>query len=176
MGGVAWSEGNNGGWRRPRVVVGRSCYAEVVLGSAVLRVWSNRSKRGWSRLSAAARVELGGAVVMGQRGCQGQSWKGRKGAPARGGARGGDGWAEGWPEEAALNGLGCGGRCRHDARRKQRRGVSGSRGRGQGSSGCYLKAACMVWMRSARGSDRDADTRGPHGFLIIPELCKRPQL
>jgi hypothetical protein len=35
------------------------------------------------------------AVVKGRRGGQGRSWKGRRGAPARGGARGGDGQLEG---------------------------------------------------------------------------------
>jgi hypothetical protein len=46
---------------------------------------------------------------------------GHIGAPTRGGARGGDGRAEGWPEEAALGGLGCGGRRWHDARRRRGR-------------------------------------------------------
>jgi hypothetical protein len=63
------------------------------------------------RLSRAACVEWGGAVV------RGRSWKGRRGAPTRGGGRGGDGWAEGWPEEAVLSGQGSGGQCRHGARR-----------------------------------------------------------
>jgi hypothetical protein len=41
-------------------------------------------------------------VVRGRRGGRGRSWKGRRGAPAWGGARGGDSWVEGWPEGAAL--------------------------------------------------------------------------
>jgi hypothetical protein len=61
----------------------------------------------------AARIERGGAAV------RGQSWKGRRGEPAWGGAQGGDGRAEGWPEEAALGGQGCGGRCWHNARRNR---------------------------------------------------------
>jgi hypothetical protein len=48
---------------------------------------------------------------------RGRSWKGRRGAPTRGGGQGGDGWAEGWPEEAVLSGQGSGGQCRHGARR-----------------------------------------------------------
>jgi hypothetical protein len=60
-----------------------------------------------------ARVERGGAAM------RGRSWKGRRGAPAWGGARGGDGWAEGWLEGAVLGGPGCGGRRRHDASRSR---------------------------------------------------------
>jgi hypothetical protein len=37
--------------------------------------------------------------VRGRRGCWGQSWKGCRCAPGRGGARGGDGRVEWWPEE-----------------------------------------------------------------------------
>jgi hypothetical protein len=46
--GVAWLEGNDGGVRRPGVVVGSSQRGVVVLGGAVLRVWSRWSERGWS--------------------------------------------------------------------------------------------------------------------------------
>jgi hypothetical protein len=88
-------EGNGGGGRRPGVVVDSSRCREVILGGAVLRVWSTRPKRGWSGLSAVARVERGGAVVRGRRGCRGWSWKGCRAAPAWGGARGGDSRAEG---------------------------------------------------------------------------------
>jgi hypothetical protein len=66
-----------------------------------------------------AHVERGGAVVQSRRGHRGRSWKGRRGAPARGGARGGDGWAEGWSEGVVLSGPGCGGRRWHDARRSR---------------------------------------------------------
>jgi hypothetical protein len=135
------------------------------------------------------------------------SWKGRRGALARGGARGGDGRAEGWSEEAALSGQGCDGRHWHSARRKKgcstggggllllkvargggrrRRGGGNqwagkrrqqSHGCGQGSSGgrC-LKAVGTVRTWSAHGSDRETDTRGPHGFFIIPESSKLAQL
>jgi hypothetical protein len=54
-----------------------------------------------TRLSAAARAERGGAPM------RGWTWKGRRGAPAWGGARGCDGRAEWWPEEAVLGGQGC---------------------------------------------------------------------
>jgi hypothetical protein len=54
-----------------RVVVGSSRCGEVILGGAVIGVWSNRLKRGWSGLSAATRVERGGVVLMGRRGCRG---------------------------------------------------------------------------------------------------------
>jgi hypothetical protein len=37
----------------------------------------------------AVRIERGGAAVRDRRGCWGWSWKGRRGAPTRGGARGG---------------------------------------------------------------------------------------
>jgi hypothetical protein len=127
-------EGNGGGVWHPVVVVGSSRCEEVILGGAVLGVWSNRSKRGWSRLFVVARIKWGGAVVRGRRGCRGWSWKGRRGAPARGGARGGDGWAGWWLEEAALSELTCGGRHWHDVRRKQRRGMSGRQRLKRGSS------------------------------------------
>jgi hypothetical protein len=41
---------------------------------------------GCGRESTAARIERGGAVVRGRRGCRGWSWKGHRGAPAQGGA------------------------------------------------------------------------------------------
>jgi hypothetical protein len=122
--GAAWSEGNDGGWWRPMVVVGSSWCEEVVLGGVVLGVWSNWSKRGWSGLSVMVHVEQGGAVVRGHRGCRGRSWKGRRCAPVQDGAQGGDGWAEGWLEESALGGPGCGGWCQHSTRRKLRWGMS----------------------------------------------------
>jgi hypothetical protein len=50
------------------------------------------------------------------------------------------------------------------------------RGRGQGGGYRCLKAVGAVRMRSARGSDREANTRGPHGLFIIPELSKLAQL
>jgi hypothetical protein len=93
------------------VVVGGSRCGEVVLDGAVLQVWSNRPKRGWSRLSAVMRVEQGGAAVRDRRDCRGWSSKGCRGAPARTGARLGDGQAGWWPEEAALGRPGCG--CQH---------------------------------------------------------------
>jgi hypothetical protein len=64
------------------VVVDISRCGEAVLGGVVLEVWLNQSKRGWSGLSAVARLEWGGAAVRGRRGCRGWSWKGRRGAPA----------------------------------------------------------------------------------------------
>jgi hypothetical protein len=91
-----WSAGGERWWgRRPGVVVGSSRCRKVILGGAVLRVWSIRPKRGWIGLSAVVHVERGGAVVRGRRGCRGWSWKGCRGAPAWGGARGGDSRAEG---------------------------------------------------------------------------------
>jgi hypothetical protein len=66
-----------------------------------------------------ARTEWGGAVVRGRRGCQGQSWKGRRGAPTRGGAQGGAGQVDGWLEEVALGGPGCGSQHRHGARKSR---------------------------------------------------------
>jgi hypothetical protein len=68
---------------------------EEILGGAVLGVWSTWPKRGWSGLSVVARVEQGGVAVRGWRCCWGWSWKGHRGALARGGARGGDGRVEG---------------------------------------------------------------------------------
>jgi hypothetical protein len=59
---------------------------EEILGGAVLGVWSIRPRRGWSELSTAVRIERGGAVVRGRRGCRGWSWKGHRGAPVQGGA------------------------------------------------------------------------------------------
>jgi hypothetical protein len=41
--------------------------------------------------SVAVGIEQGRAARRGQRSCRGWSWKGCRGAPARGGARGGDG-------------------------------------------------------------------------------------
>jgi hypothetical protein len=84
-------------------------------------------------------VEQGGAVVMGRRGCQGWSWKGRKGAPAQGGGRGGDSQAEVWPEESA----------RHE---KQRQGVSGRRRskRGSSSAGYSPHGRTRRWRRAAK--------------------------
>jgi hypothetical protein len=127
-----------GGERRQRaasgVVVDSSRCGEAVLSDVVLEVWLNRSKRGWSGLSTVARLEWGGAVVRGRRGCWGWSWKGRKGTPARGGARGGDGRARWWPEEAVLGETGCSGQHQHEVRRKQRWGVSARRRSKRGSS------------------------------------------
>jgi hypothetical protein len=54
-GGTAWSEGNHGGVRCPWVVVSSSWCGEVVLDGAMLGVWSNRSKRGWSGLFVVAQ-------------------------------------------------------------------------------------------------------------------------
>jgi hypothetical protein len=59
------------------------------------------------------RIERGGAAV------RGQSWKGCRGALARGGAGGDDGRAEGWPEEVALGGPGCSDRHQHSMRRSR---------------------------------------------------------
>jgi hypothetical protein len=50
-----WPEGNGGGGRRPGVVVGSSRCREVIFDGAVLRVWTNLSKRGRSGLSMVAR-------------------------------------------------------------------------------------------------------------------------
>jgi hypothetical protein len=47
-------EGNSGGGQRPGVVVNSSWCGKVVHGGTVLGVWSRRSKRGWSGLSAVA--------------------------------------------------------------------------------------------------------------------------
>jgi hypothetical protein len=63
-------------------------------GLGVTPEWKNPDWSSWgvggsrTRLSMVARIERGGAAVRGQRGCRGRSWKGRRGAPARGGARG----------------------------------------------------------------------------------------
>jgi hypothetical protein len=43
----------------------------------------------------AVRIVRGGAAVRGRRGCWCRTWKGHRGAPARGGARGGDDRVEG---------------------------------------------------------------------------------
>jgi hypothetical protein len=48
VGDMAWSEGNDGGGQCPGVVVGSSRRRVVVLGGAVLGVWSTRSERGQS--------------------------------------------------------------------------------------------------------------------------------
>jgi hypothetical protein len=50
-------KGNDCGGQRPGVVVGNLWCGEVVLSGAVLGVWSNRSKRGWSGLSTVACIE-----------------------------------------------------------------------------------------------------------------------
>jgi hypothetical protein len=47
-GGIAWSEGNDGGGVASGLVVGSSRRGVVVLDSMVLRVWSRRLERGWS--------------------------------------------------------------------------------------------------------------------------------
>jgi hypothetical protein len=60
-------------------------------------------------------------VVRGRRGGRGRSWKGRRGAPAWGGARGGDSWVEGWPEGAALSGQWCDSWHQHGVRRSRGR-------------------------------------------------------
>jgi hypothetical protein len=91
-----WSA--RGEWRweqRPGVVIDSSWCGEVVLGGAVLGVWSTRPKTGWSGLSVVVCINRGGVAVRGRRGCRGWSWKGCRGAPVRGGARGGGGRAEG---------------------------------------------------------------------------------
>jgi hypothetical protein len=74
-GGLSAVEGISGGektpasWSRGHRLV--RAVGEEILDDVVLGVWSTQPKRGWSGLSMAARVEWGGAVVRGQRGCRG---------------------------------------------------------------------------------------------------------
>jgi hypothetical protein len=138
------------------VVVGSSRCGEVVLVGAVLGVWSNRSKRGWSRLSTAAqRIGYGGgqsgtgAVKWWRRKKKGAPWWGAPLIDTRGGGRwrrgSGNRWAGKWWQQ--------------------------SRGRGQGGGSRCLKAVGLVRMRSARGSDRKTDTRG-HAVSLLSPNCQ----
>jgi hypothetical protein len=46
---------------------------------------------------------------------------------------------------------------------------------GASGGGHCLKVVGVVRARSARGSDRETDTWGPHVFFIIPKLSKLAQ-
>jgi hypothetical protein len=95
--------------------------------------WKNPDWRRWGGRGLTDEVIRGGTRRAGRSGGEGPegprgalawggmpvSWKGRRGALARGGARGGDSRAEGWSEEAALSGQGCDGRHWHSPRRKK---------------------------------------------------------
>jgi hypothetical protein len=84
--GPQW-RGSAAGKRHRQAGVGVTSWVRVVgeelLDGAVLEVWLTRPKRGWSGLSAAARVTRGGAVVRARRVCRGRS--------------GSDRAADGWP-------------------------------------------------------------------------------
>jgi hypothetical protein len=81
------------------------------------RSWGGRGLTDEAIHGGARRA--GGSGGEGPEGWSGRSWKGHRGASARGGARGGDGRAEGWPEGAVLGGQRCSGQRWHDVRRSR---------------------------------------------------------
>jgi hypothetical protein len=138
------------------------------------------------RLFVAVRIERGGATVRGRRGGRGRSWKGRRGALARGGAWGGDGRAEGGRrrrhsvERGTVIGVGMA-RGEAEAGRERKRRMK----RESSSTGAPLIAAWGGGWGGGNGGQRirwaarfgPAGWRvGPGGFDISPNYLNRFKL
>jgi hypothetical protein len=94
---------------------------------------------------------VGRSSGEGSEGLSGLELEGSQRCTGGGGARGGDSRARWWPEEAVLGEPGCGSQRRHEARRKQRWGVSARwrSKRGSSSVGRSPYSRTRRWPRAA---------------------------